>query len=237
MSERTRSGQEIRIVPGAPNPPAAGTRTAPASAVQMFRSLAAQASSLAGAIAAQPDEPQKPPSYAPHPEAAGETSPLPDSSPAFSGRSPASQSAEHAEAAEPDGKTSASARRPSAIAPKGVDQNNPRSEEAALGEHIVRACTQAAHGEVLAQHLADRIARFCLMSGASDDASWEVTLPMNPVVLPDTLLHLELSPSRIAIRFETSSPRSAGLIYDNADMLRTGLSDALRRQIDIHVVA
>ena len=237
MSERTRNGQEIRIVPGAPNPPAAGTRAASASAVQMFRSLAAQAASLAGAIATQPDEPQMPPSCASHPQALGDTSPLPDSSRAFPGRSPASQPVVHGDSAESDGKTAVATRRPSAAAPKSVDPNNSRSEEAALGEHIVRACTQAAHGEVLAQHLADRIARFCSMSGASDDASWEVTLPMNPVVLPDTLLHLELSPSRIAIRFETSSPRSARLIYDNTDTLRTGLSDALRRQIEIHVVA
>lgn len=236
MSERTRDGREIRIVSGTPNPPTRGTPLTSASAVQLFRSLAAQASSLAAAISTQAGAPPMLPSYPPHAEAMDDTSQLRDSPPASPGRGPASQAAGNEEADEPDGKTATAAYRSSAAAPESVDHINSRSEEIALGEHIVRACARAARGEVLAQHLADRIARFCSMSGTSDDAAWEVTLPMNPVVLPDTLLHLELSPSRIAIRFETPSPRSARLIYDNADTLRNGLSDALRRQIDIHVV-
>jgi type III secretion control protein HpaP len=60
---------------------------------------------------------------------------------------------------------------------------------------------------------------------------------MNPAVLPDTLLHLQLSPSSIGIRFETSSARSTQLISDNADALRTRLSDALGRHIDVELAA
>jgi hypothetical protein len=245
MSERTRNAREIRIVPGLPNSAAAGTRTASPSAVQMFRSLAAQASALASAIAAQPDElpAQQPESGEPEVEA--ETSPLHDAAGGLAGPpappTPPTPFAPFAPAdtAEHDDRPAATASRPAGAAAKAktAEQGSTPDEETALGEHIVRACTTAAHGEVLAQQLADRIARFCSLSGASDDAAWEVTLPMNPAVLPDTLLHLQLSPSRIAIRFETSSTRSAGLIYDNVDRLRTRLSDALRRQVDVDVVA
>lgn len=106
-----------------------------------------------------------------------------------------------------------------------------------LGRHIVHACTAAAHGDLLTRELADRIARFCSMSGAGGDSSWAVTLPMNPAVLPDTLLHLQLSPSSIAIRFETQNARASQLISDNADALRVRLADALGRHIDVDVAA
>jgi type III secretion control protein HpaP len=60
---------------------------------------------------------------------------------------------------------------------------------------------------------------------------------MNPAVLPDTLLHLQLSPSSIAIRFATPNVRSQQLISDNADALRVRLADALGRHIDVDVAA
>jgi type III secretion control protein HpaP len=114
----------------------------------------------------------------------------------------------------------------------------PRPEhDTALGRQIVHACAAAAHGDLLTRELADRIARFCAMSGAGGDSTWAVTLPMNPSVLPDTLLHLQLSPSSIAIRFETPNARSLQLISDNADALRVRLADALGRHIDVDVTA
>lgn len=112
-----------------------------------------------------------------------------------------------------------------------------REDDTVLGRHIVHACAAAAHGDLLTRELADRIARFCSMSDAGGDSSWAVTLPMNPAVLPDTLLHLQLSPSSIAIRFETPNARALQLISDNADALRARLTDALGRHIDVDVAA
>ncbi|SDI39879.1 type III secretion system protein SctP [Paraburkholderia phenazinium] len=235
MSERARSAREIRIVPGTPNPASGGTRAAAPSAVQIFRSLAAQASALTGvtALAASPDEAGTPRAEAAEPQGAGEFNPPPDTVAGKTAPPVQEGGAEHQDGPAP----ATSSRIAAATAQKKtVEENRSASEETALGKHIVSACATAAHGEVLAQQLADRIARFCSMSGASDDASWEVTLPMNPAVLGDTLLHLQLSPSRIAIRFETSNPRSARLIYDNAETLRARLSDALHRRIDVDVV-
>ena len=101
----------------------------------------------------------------------------------------------------------------------------------------MRTCASAAQGEVFTQQLAERITRFCSLSGAADDAAWEVTLPMNPAVLPETSMHLQLSPSRMVIRFETADPSSSRLIVDNADALRARLADVLGRQIDVDVIA
>jgi len=242
MSDRTRNASEIRIVPGAPNPPAAGARTVAPSAVQMFRSLAAQAAALAGtaapAVPAQPDEAQAPQMDAVNPEDAGQSNPLHDTLPGQAERLEQAAPSGRESTAEHDERPAAtSTRRTAATAPKAAQDNNSGSEEAALGRQIIHACATAAHGEVLAQQMAERIARFCSMSGTSDDASLEVTLPMNPSVLADTLLHLQLSSSRIALRFKTSNPRSAQLIYDNAETLRARLSDALRRRIDVEVAA
>jgi Type III secretion protein (HpaP) len=231
MSERTRNSREIRIVPGSSNPPAAAAPTVAPSAVQIFRSLAAQASALASVIGPAPDELQTPQPDASYPAGSGETRPPRDTAAGL-----AEPSAHEGGAADHDDKPAVAMSRLAAAASRPAQRSSECSEEAALGEHIVRACATAAHGEVLAQQLADRVARFCSMSGASDDAVWEVTLPMNPAVLDDTLLHLQLSPSRMALRFETASTRSAQLIYDNADKLRVRLSDALHRQIDVDVV-
>jgi hypothetical protein len=238
MSERARNSREIRIVPGTLSQPAGGKRPAALCSVQIFRSLTAQTSALAGADAlvapTQPDEAHAPQTDAGDPANLAEITLPHDAMPATPGHSEPSA---HRDAAEHDDRdTTATPRHAAGTAPKRVERNNLHSEDAALGKHIVHACATAAHGEVLAHQLADRIARFCSMSGATDDASWEVTLPMNPTVLSDTLLHLHLSPSRIAIRFETSNSHSARLIYDNADTLRTRLADALRRQIDVEVV-
>ena len=104
-----------------------------------------------------------------------------------------------------------------------------------LGKQIAQTWATALHAEVFTRELSDRIARFCKTAGTSDDMPWSVTLPMNPSVVPDTLLHLQLSPSSLAIRFETSSARSAHLISNNADALRVRLNETFDRRLDITI--
>ena len=244
MTDRVRDPRDVRIVPGATPPcPSAPRASSNATAVQIFRLLASQpGAGPLTALAAETGE---------HP-----VDPSDDNAPALDAVGTACDSAMPAQAraetqeqggeaplhAEPQHDASAHA---STVGSRSLSRREAKSSETppaaeqdtALGKQIVHACAVAAHGELFTRELADRIARFCSTSGASGDASWAVTLPMNPAVLPDTLLHLQLSPSSIGIRFETPNPRSTQLISDNADALRTRLADALGRQIDVDIGA
>lgn len=248
MTDRVRHPQDVRIVPGAtPASPSTPRASSNATAVQIFRLLASQAGPgpLTG-LGEQGDnqpgeqrdgddgnEADSPDAGAPASDGTMPAQARPESQPpsvaAQSRSEPPHDASAHTAVA---GARTLSRR--DAQAPKAPEAPE---QDAALGKQIVHACAVAAHGELFTRELADRIARFCSTSGASSDASWAVTLPMNPAVLPDTLLHLQLSPSSIGIRFETPNPRSTQLISDNADALRTRLADALGRQIDVDIGA
>ncbi len=250
MTDRVRNPQDVRIVPStgpassaSPGNPRASSN---ATAAQIFRLLASQAgvgsvTALAEHGDGQSDGQGDGGDDAPASDTGG---PAADSSamaeparaeqPPRTEASPLRNEAPHDAPAHPAVAGTRTLSRRETQAPKAPEAPE---QDAALGKQIVHACAVAAHGELFTRELADRIARFCSTSGASGDASWAVTLPMNPAVLPETLLHLQLSPSSIGIRFETSNPRSTQLISDNADALRTRLAEALGRQIDVDVGA
>lgn len=241
MTERIRQPQDIRIVPSAATSsgaPSSRSASPSATAVQIFRLLASQAQAAPLSAYATADDST---STREHVAQASHTADQ-----EYAATLPAEPREQHdacaaapAVGGEPKQDTSRTAALSGSRSntEREARQAEPPEHDTALGQQIVHACATAAHGELLTRELAHRITRFCSMSGTSDDASWAVTLPMNPAVLPETLLHLQLSPSSIGIRFETSSARAAQLISDNADALRTRLSDALGRHIDVDVTA
>ncbi|TAM85190.1 hypothetical protein EPN42_16120 [bacterium] len=246
MTDRVRHPQDVRIVPGA-TPASQPTPRAPsnATAVQIFRLLASQAEAgLSMPVARQADDQGSDQSggdgnsdaHCPDPGDSANDSAMPgqarEASQPAAGASPSHSEPPHDAPARSAATSARVLSRREARAPKAPEAPE---QDTALGKQIVHACAIATHGELFTRELTDRIARFCSTSGASGDASWAVTLPMNPAVLPDTLLHLQLSPSSIGIRFETQNPRSTQLISDNADALRTRLADALGRQIDVDI--
>lgn len=247
MTDRVRNAQDIRIVPGAQGQSTATPRAsaAPASsnagAVQQFRMLASAAGlAPSSALIAPADDAlhDTPPGCASDTESAATPNAVPNLA-LEPQRPPNSTQAPHGDAAAHGAPMHASlgAANANAHARRQARDLAPHEQDAALGKQIVHACAVAAHADLFARELTERIARFCSMSGDANDASWGVTLPMNPAVLPDTLLHLQLSPSSIAIRFETQHPRSTQLISENTDALRTRLAESLGRQIDVQVSA
>lgn len=238
MTERVRPSQDIRIVPGtAPGSAAAPGASSNAAAVRIFQLLAVAAGSgpLSEPVARDDDRaPANPHDDASATAGAASTNTSLEA-PQREQRESPGVSAQDPAGGTPVAHTSRTGAR---LDRSREDRaSEPAEHDVSLGKQIVHACAAAAHGELFTRELAERIARFCSMSGASGDASWAVTLPMNPAVLPDTLLHLQLSPVSIALRFETGNSRSAQLISENADALRARLSDALGRRIDVDITA
>lgn len=72
------------------------------------------------------------------------------------------------------------------------------------------------------QDMAQQVARLCT-EGDPRFQCWSVTLPLDPAVLPDCELRLELSPGAMTLRFRTASPQSAALVCRHRDALRARL--------------
>ena len=106
----------------------------------------------------------------------------------------------------------------------------------ALGARLIAHCARATGAELVAEHLADRIARFCA-SPALEHAGgrWEVVVELDPAILPRTRLHLVLSDGTLSLRFDVRDARARQLICDNGAALRSRLEARLGAHIAVQV--
>jgi hypothetical protein len=121
-------------------------------------------------------------------------------------------------------------------APRLATAGVPDDTTRALGARLVAHCARAAGGDLLADHLAERIAGFCA-SPALERAGgrWEVMIELDPAILPHTRLHLVLSDETLSLRFDARDARARQLICDNGAALRTRLEARLGARIAVHV--
>lgn len=119
---------------------------------------------------------------------------------------------------------------------RGANASDAAEMARALGAQIVRNCARATAGELITDHLADRIARFC-SSPALERAGgrWEVMIELDPAILPRTRLHLVLSDDSLSLRFDSRDARARQLICDNGDALRSRLEARLDARLVVHV--
>jgi hypothetical protein len=82
------------------------------------------------------------------------------------------------------------------------------------------------------EDLANRVARLCRRADPAFQ-SWQVTVPLDPEVLPATELHMALSRERLALRFHTQSPYSQALVSRHSPRLVAMLSRALPQVHDV----
>ncbi|RFP09349.1 MULTISPECIES: type III secretion system protein SctP [unclassified Duganella] len=104
-----------------------------------------------------------------------------------------------------------------------------------LGERIARACLDGQHGELMTAHLAALVARFCNAPAVSAGGGWELQIDINPAILAETRLYLQLSAFRLSLRFETPDPRAQRLICDHSAELCRRLRAQLQGQLDVTV--
>ncbi|NRF68489.1 hypothetical protein HLB44_15955 [Aquincola sp. S2] len=85
--------------------------------------------------------------------------------------------------------------------------------------------------------LAKRIAALCRKADPSF-TDWQVTIPLDPAVLPETELFLKLSPHRLLLRFHTQSAYSLQLVSRHRERLFPMLEKAMpyAREIDIDLM-
>ncbi|MEO6921864.1 MAG: type III secretion system protein SctP [Collimonas sp.] len=108
---------------------------------------------------------------------------------------------------------------------------------AALRAHMIRRCSQATEADLVVEHLAERVANFCASPAVKRGGTWEVAIVLNPAILPETNLHLKLSPFRLSLRFESNDARANDLICLNTDALLQRLRSRLDASFDIDIEA
>ncbi|MGF6851307.1 type III secretion system protein SctP [Paraburkholderia sp. CI3] len=89
------------------------------------------------------------------------------------------------------------------------------------------------HG--FAGKLAWRIAKFCGEPSVQSAGVWEASIPLAPDTVPDTVLHLSLSPYRLWLRFDTSNRHSMQLISLHSNALRERLAALLGPEREIEI--
>ena len=106
----------------------------------------------------------------------------------------------------------------------------------ALGARLVAHCARAAQAELVADRLAERIARFCTGPALEHAGGrWEVVVELDPAILPRTRLHLLLSDGTLSLRFDTRDAGARQLICDHGAALRGRLEARLGAHITVHL--
>jgi type III secretion control protein HpaP len=80
----------------------------------------------------------------------------------------------------------------------------------------------------LAATLANEVAAFCADPSITSNGNWNVQLPLDSKIVPDTVLYLSLSPFHLSLRFDTQSARSRQLLLDHSSLLQRELDALLR---------
>jgi type III secretion control protein HpaP len=92
----------------------------------------------------------------------------------------------------------------------------------------------------LATSLATEVTAFCANPAIGNAGNWEVQIPLDPAVLPDTTLYLSLSCFVLSLRFDTSSVETKQLLLNHSSMLEREIDSLLKawgapREIELTV--
>ncbi|WP_025597662.1 type III secretion system protein SctP [Burkholderia sp. WSM2230] len=79
----------------------------------------------------------------------------------------------------------------------------------------------------LARSLAREVAAFCADPAISEAGNWEVRIPLDERIFPDTTLYLSLSRFWLSLRFDTRGIETRQLLFDHSAMLERELAALL----------
>jgi type III secretion control protein HpaP len=92
----------------------------------------------------------------------------------------------------------------------------------------------------LTARVAREVAAFCANRAITQSGNWEVRMPLDPRILPETTLYLTLSPRCLQLRFDTQDASSRQLLLQHGRMLDRELSALLDawgepREVDVSI--
>lgn len=120
--------------------------------------------------------------------------------------------------------------------PDDAPPEAPPLHTSAMVSRLVRTCSEISVGSTVTEHLAQLLSRFCGSCVVKANSEcWEVTLDLDPRVLPDTRLTLRLSPHTLWLRFLAAHPRARDLLSEHGDALRQRIHVLLEQRIDIEL--
>ncbi|WP_230947569.1 type III secretion system protein SctP [Burkholderia territorii] len=136
-----------------------------------------------------------------------------------------------------------SQRTPSAPRPPTAAPNKPRVQAArapqgpgAGGPHAVVAVRAPARtGQDMTRFVDSIVAEvsdFCANPIVFESGDWQITIPVDPALLPGCTLNLALSHFQLTLRFDTTDARSRELISQHAATLRTSLEEVMQGRFD-----
>lgn len=95
--------------------------------------------------------------------------------------------------------------------------------DAAPAALSIGALNQGAQPDPLIDSIVSSVADFCANPAVFSASPWQLTVPLDPALLPGTQLTLVLSHFALTLRFATTEPASQDLILQHADALRQSL--------------
>ncbi|MET1531980.1 type III secretion system protein SctP [Burkholderia sola] len=128
--------------------------------------------------------------------------------------------------------------RPSTAAPATprVQATREPQRSEAVGPHAVVAVrTPARTGQDMNRFVDSIVAEvsdFCANPIVFASGDWQITIPIDPALLPGCTLNLALSHFQLTLRFDTTDARSRELISQHAATLRTSLEAVMQSRFD-----
>ncbi|MET1477260.1 MULTISPECIES: type III secretion system protein SctP [Burkholderia] len=128
--------------------------------------------------------------------------------------------------------------RPSTAAPatpRVQATREPQRSEAAGPHAVVAVRAPARTGQDMNRFVDSIVAEvsdFCANPIVFASGDWQITIPIDPALLPGCTLNLALSHFQLTLRFDTTDARSRELISQHAATLRTSLEAVMQSRFD-----
>ncbi|AKJ27816.1 type III secretion system protein SctP [Caldimonas brevitalea] len=115
-------------------------------------------------------------------------------------------------------------------------ESSSAADRAASGEVGAATAVQWSRAdERRVAYVVDTVARFCNDRAVANSDGWQVSMKLRPDVLPETVLHLGLSPHWLLLRFDIHDEQALALVFSHREQLVERLEAALDRRRDISI--